>query len=272
MKSDFTGRRFGRLVALEPTDQREHGAVLWRCRCDCGKELLVESRKLSSGAAQSCGCAQPDYTGRDLTGLRFGKLTVLGKCDHRAKDRSALWQCRCDCGREIETTKQHLVTGNTSSCGCGRIPPLKDLTGRQFGRVTVLGYARREKSHHLWRCQCSCGRVFDARQGNLLDGTTTSCGCVHKEQPGLHFVEGTFVEGIQSRTVSRANTSGVRGVYYNRQRGKWIAQIVFKGKCYYLGGYDKLEEAAKARARGEEMFDDFLAWYGREHKTEGPAA
>ena len=40
---------------------------------------------------------------------------------------------------------------------------------------------------------------------------------------------------------------------------------MFKGKCYYLGGYDKLEDAAKARARGEEMFDDFLEWFKQEY-------
>lgn len=73
------------------------------------------------------------------------------------------------------------------------------------------------------------------------------------------------MEGIQSKTISKANTSGVRGVYFNKKRGKWVAQIMFKGKCYYLGGYDKLEDAAKARARGEEMFDDFLEWYKQEY-------
>lgn len=203
MKNDFTGRRFGKLTVIEPTTQRSRGAVIWRCRCDCGNEVLVESRRLSSGVAESCGCDRPDYGAiRDLTGLRFGKLVVLGKSGNRTKDRNPLWRCRCDCGNE-----------------------------------------------------------FTACQSNLQVGQTTSCGCKQRERSGLHFVDGTFVEGIQSKTISRANTSGVRGVYFNKKRGKWIAQIMFKGKCYYLGGYDKLENAAKARARGEEMFDHFLDWY-----------
>lgn len=265
----FTGQRFGRLVAVEPTRQRVRGAVVWRCRCDCGREVLVESRKLSSGAVRSCGCTPPDYDGRkDLTGQRFGRLTVLGQSDHRTKSRNALWRCQCDCGNEIETTKARLISGGAASCGCGRKPPLKNWVGKRFGRAVVQEYAGKENGHQLWRCRCDCGQVFVANQSNLQDGQTVSCGCRRREQPGLHFVDGTLVEGIQSKKRSRANTSGVRGVYFNKKRGKWIAQIMFKGRCYYLGGYDKLEDAAKARAKGEEMFDDFLAWYQREYGQE----
>ncbi len=68
--------------------------------------------------------------------------------------------------------------------------------------------------------------------------------------------------------IYKSNTSGVRGVYYNRKRGKWIAQIVFKQKCYYLGGYDGIEAAARARAEAEDqLFGDFLSWYEAEHSS-----
>lgn len=263
---DLSGQRVGQLLVIEPTSERKHGAVVWRCRCDCGNEVFLESRCLKPGITFSCGCEQPPYQNKnDLTGMKFGKLTVLNKSENRAKDRNPLWRCRCDCGNEIETTKRKLVTGNVSSCGCGRKPPLKDWVGKRFGRAVVLEYAGKENDRHMWRCRCDCGREFTANQSNLQDGQTTSCGCKQKERTGLHFAEGTFVEGIQSQTISRANTSGVRGVYFNKRRGKWVAQIMFKGKCYYLGGYDKLEDAAKARARGEEMFDDFLEWFKQEY-------
>lgn len=51
-------------------------------------------------------------------------------------------------------------------------------------------------------------------------------------------------------------------MYYSKKRKKWIAQIMFKQKCYNLGGYDTLEEAAKVRKTAEEkLFGDFLEWY-----------
>lgn len=207
---NLANQRYGKVVVEEPSPQRNRGSVMWKCRCDCGKEFLADARELKTGMVQSCGCELSAYQNiKNLTGMRFGRLTVLGKSGNRAKDRNPLWLCRCDCGNEVEVTKRKLVTGGVSSCGCKQ-----------------------------------------------------------KERTGLHFVEGTFVEGIQSQTTSQANTSGIRGAYFNKKRGKWVAQIMFKGKCYYLGGYDKLEDAAKARARGEEMFDDFLEWYKQEYGSQ----
>jgi hypothetical protein len=54
---DITGHRFGRLVALEPTAKRDiRGGVIWKCRCDCGTELLLRSNWLRSSNNTSCGC------------------------------------------------------------------------------------------------------------------------------------------------------------------------------------------------------------------------
>ena len=74
---DLTGLRIGKLTVLEPTEERVRSAVVWRCRCDCGNEILVESRRLKPGAIYSCGCEKNPYDGiKDLTGLQFGKLTL----------------------------------------------------------------------------------------------------------------------------------------------------------------------------------------------------
>ena len=43
---DLTGLRIGKLTVLEPTAERVRNAVVWKCRCDFGQEILVESRKL----------------------------------------------------------------------------------------------------------------------------------------------------------------------------------------------------------------------------------
>jgi hypothetical protein len=48
----------------------------------------------------------------DLTGQRFGRLTVLRR-DHRH-----YWRCRCECGHETVARCDHLATGRTQSCGC----------------------------------------------------------------------------------------------------------------------------------------------------------
>lgn len=56
-QKDITNSRFGLLVALEPTDSRNAaGAIIWRCKCDCGKEVMVSSTALRSLHTLSCGC------------------------------------------------------------------------------------------------------------------------------------------------------------------------------------------------------------------------
>lgn len=57
---DIKGRRSGRLVALEATDQRylNNGCVLWRCKCDCGNTCIVNGNLLYYGHVKSCGCAR----------------------------------------------------------------------------------------------------------------------------------------------------------------------------------------------------------------------
>lgn len=54
----------------------------------------------------------------------------------------------------------------------------------------------------------------------------------------------------------------------NRRNGKWVAQITFRGKTFYLGSYDDKEEAILARRRGGELHDDFLEWYHANYPPE----
>ena len=52
---DLRGRRFGRLVALEPVGSKKE-KMWWKCQCDCGNFLTTTSHHLTSGNTQSCGC------------------------------------------------------------------------------------------------------------------------------------------------------------------------------------------------------------------------
>ena len=117
---DISGQRFGKLIALKPTEERKSGAVVWECQCDCGKIHYAPLTRLKEGKVQSCGCSRKEATQKsiiDLTRQRFGKLIVLEKTDKR-KDRSVIWKCQCDCGNIVEIDSHSLRRGNTQSCGC----------------------------------------------------------------------------------------------------------------------------------------------------------
>ena len=53
---DLTNQRFGKLIALYPTDKRSGSSVVWHCKCDCGNECDVSSKALQNNDTLSCGC------------------------------------------------------------------------------------------------------------------------------------------------------------------------------------------------------------------------
>lgn len=56
-KHDLTNKKFGKLLALEETNQRStNGTVIWKCMCDCGNICYISSGLLIKGATSSCGC------------------------------------------------------------------------------------------------------------------------------------------------------------------------------------------------------------------------
>lgn len=65
--------------------------------------------------------------GLDLTGQRYGKLTVLERTENIG-GRTA-WRCRCDCGRETAVKTCHLRNGHVTSCGCARVDCLTYVEG-----------------------------------------------------------------------------------------------------------------------------------------------
>lgn len=59
-------------------------------------------------------------SGKDITGLVSGKLTVLYQTDKKVKGGCYYWLCLCSCGKSIEVQKGYLVKGTSKSCGCTR--------------------------------------------------------------------------------------------------------------------------------------------------------
>ena len=55
-RKDISGQRFGLLVALEPTEERSNGSIVWKCQCDCGNITTGSVLNLQRGDKISCGC------------------------------------------------------------------------------------------------------------------------------------------------------------------------------------------------------------------------
>lgn len=119
---------------------------------------------------------------RNLTGLRFGRLTAVRVTDERVT-RSVVWECVCDCGKGVFVRSSNLISGATQSCGClmseraGESKQI-DLSGRRFGRLTAVKPTKmRQGKSVVWECHCDCGNTTFASAGKLVSNRKCSCGC-----------------------------------------------------------------------------------------------
>ena len=203
----------------------------------------------------------------DITGKRYGRLTAVRYLG------GSRWECKCDCGNTHSVKTCNLTSGHVKSCGClnkeqsakNGLSGLDDLTGHRFGKLVATKYLGKSR----WELKCDCGNLTTAHQGNLHKGQKTSCGCsVSLDRANrANIVEGTNVGNIRSKTLSKRNTSGVRGVHFCKSRQLWIATIGFQGKQYTLRASTSKDECILARKEAEEaLFGDFLEWYDSHNK------
>lgn len=200
----------------------------------------------------------------DITGLRYGKLTVIKRAEN-LRGRTA-WECKCDCGNTHIVTTKELKAGKCKSCGCLKHKKNKgmvDLTNKRFGQLTALfpTEERDSRGSIYWHCRCDCGNELNIPEKSLVHGTYKSCGCFRKKfiwddfHNKLHLIDGTCLEILEKRKNRVDNKSGFRGVYLQKN-GTYKVGIGFKGKKYYIATASTLEEAIEKRLEVEEIIHD----------------
>lgn len=109
---DLTGQRYGKLIVLERSGDK---GSFWKCKCDCGREKVVEARNLRSGSTRSCGHCLKQH---DYTGEQHGVLKVIKKT--RITDKGITYYlCECSCGKQKEVLGTVISRGDHSRCTCG---------------------------------------------------------------------------------------------------------------------------------------------------------
>ena len=115
----------------------------------------------------------------DLTGQRFGRLTVLHRAENRNK--KTYWHCLCDCGNEKDIRASSLHDGSIKSCGCLNSHNSVDKTGQRFGMLVVKERLPNYKNNGrtYYKCDCDCGKEIIVLGSNLRkeNSHTSSCGC-----------------------------------------------------------------------------------------------
>ena len=154
---------------------------------------------------------------KDLTGLKFGRLTVIERVGSN-KHKEAVWKCRCECGNFCDIGSYCLKSGHTQSCGClhNEITSekfLEDLIGQKFGRLTVIERSENKGGRTAWKCRCDCGNESVVVATNLKRGKVNSCGCLNKEklhERSKHGMKGTPIYGVWRNIKNRCLNSNVK--------------------------------------------------------------
>ena len=178
--------------ATEPSGKKIRKAKFLCPVCE-ENTFITRIKDVKNGKTWRCSNCKAKNTAerfsKDLTGQRFGYLTVtrLGERDNINKKRR--WYCDCDCGKkDILIVSSHLLGGKSRSCGRAECPyhqkllsqmNLQDLTGKRFGKLKVIKlYSLISEEGPLWECECDCGNkkcIFPSK--SLLANNRKSCGC-----------------------------------------------------------------------------------------------
>jgi len=110
------GQKFGSLTALTPSHMVGK-QVYYHFRCDCGEVKVFRKSNVVSeckGNTRHCGC----LAGREnLIGRKFNMLSVVSKVAPTPGRHGMIYDCKCDCGKELRVPAKHLKQGQFS-CGC----------------------------------------------------------------------------------------------------------------------------------------------------------
>jgi len=138
--------------------------------------------------------------------------------------------------------------------GCG-----KDISGARFGYLTAIEPTdKRDRTDVVWLCKCECGNTVEIPATRLIRNNTLSCGCLHREsikRVNKYFCGTSLEKALNDEVTSKRSMSGYVGVTRKGQR--WQAYITYKGRRTFLGTFDNVMEAVRARAAAkEEVMED----------------
>lgn len=221
----------------------------------------------------------------DLSGQRFGRLTVIEQADppeHLSYQKTSFWKCRCDCDPDkvIIVRRGGLTSGRTTSCGCyaseakhrrkrvntyfdhGDYTEIYDENGRSFvvdsgDMAKISGHywsVRKSKPNYVFafcnNAKLSLHRfLLNAGDEDIVDHINHDETDNRKSNLRLCSTQ----ENTRNKSLPINNKSGIIGVC-QEANGHWRSYITIDDKNYkFYNGTDR-EEAIRRRLYAESVY------------------
>lgn len=225
----------------------------------------------------------------NLIGQKFGMLIVLEQIEDYVRpngQREVQYRCQCDCGNFVNVTKHDLTRTETAThkpkthCGCqtskNRSEAQRKQNQYEFDGDLVIGitYNTGEKffvdleDFDLIKDYCWHTHEDDTGYKSLIAKEPYThkrikmshiLGCKDYDHINRNALDNrrcnlrpaTKCENMRNRSLFSNNKSGVTGVYWSKDKEKWIAQVNINKKNKYLGSFINKEDAIKVRLQSE---------------------
>lgn len=252
----------------------------YKCRCECGNYCSVQGSNLTSGNIGSCGCISNWY---DLTGVKFGRLTVIALAE--SNNVHETWECICDCGNKSIVQKTNLLSGHTTSCGCymeevrvkshikyhtiyeriGDTYKIYDdehnnffiISSCDFDDVieykwhyTARGYWERSRDNKKYRKLHQYIEYLKDGEYNTRGTMVDHINRNKNDNTRENLRKATSIINGRNLSISSRNKTGKIGVSPTKS-GKYLVYISIRNNRKYLGTYENLEDAIRVRKEEE---------------------
>lgn len=240
VREDLTGKTFGRLTVIKQADDYVNSQgtryAQWLCQCSCGSEpKVVRQTSLRSGASTSCGCIQKEKV-YDIC-CKENKPAIRGLHDEHGD--YCIGFCSNTGAEFYFDESDYDLIYNGEHCWSEHI-------NTRDGRHCVRSRERDSGGKYILLHQILGCKSYDHIDRNPMNNRR------YNLRPA------TVTENSRNRGRYKNNKSGVTGVFWHKQSGKWASLIKVNKKPIYVGFFNDKEDAIKARLNAEvKYFGEF---------------
>lgn len=235
---DLTGQRFGRLIVIERAEGhiQPNGRLVtqWLCKCDCGGEnsfKVIQAKNLTGGLTQSCGCLGKERRYEAIKKFNTYDLSGEYGIGYTSKGEEFYFDLE-----DYNKIKKYCWYKDSN----GYIVAYLDYQCIILMHRLIMNPPEDMEIDHIYHIN------YDNRKSELRIVTTS--------------------QNMMNQKIRQDNSSGFKGVYWNKENKKWYVQIRVKDKNEYLGQYADINEALKVRQDAEELYYGEYKYKERQQK------